>query len=152
LIDNSDKPMRHENYLAMASECQKLTAENLKLKEKFSRKPSITKNELTAITTGIGITTTIFTSGFITYMSAARVENTTPIDASASEVRTTPCYFVRHKLDEGIDKNLEPWDDWYIFKSMCEGCENRVVYSSPKFKTKDEAWNFAKSWHLEMCK
>lgn len=151
-MDNSEKPHRQEDYLALAEELRRVTnlfqvseADRARLLSRPARSEKLRKR--------IKIATYTFFSGLgavgllaliILSVMAIRTQY-----ASKSQGRITTCYFINQH------KKALPWDHWHVYQSTCAHCKNEVV-SDPRtadgwFKNREEAWNFMTKWKLTPC-
>lgn len=154
---SEQKPMKHEEYLAMGEENRRLRAEVEKLNEQRRRLGRERRRRLMRRVVGAvalawpGIVIVFGTGGVVGLMSLA-------FPKADQNARKTTCYFVRHHLHESDDKRSMPWEPWHIFKSEREGGTNSTVtnngpYGDPlSFDTKQQAWDFMTKWKLEACK
>jgi hypothetical protein len=154
-----DKPLRHEEYMAMAETNRRLEEENAKLKQPA---PKMRSKQLVSffrrdVPVWLAIPAILLTL-FVGSVVSASVYGFKGSEIEGKKERTTPCYFTRHRYDEGVDKGAQPWEVYHIYKSHCEGCRNETILENSRddhpveFKTKDGAWQFMKQWKLEACK
>jgi hypothetical protein len=162
--DYEERPLRQEDYQVMAEELRRQKVENELLKKKLAKSPFPWKKIMMAIGLGAAI---VFAGTMIAALIATAVESCERDERTRAEferlhpkpleaVQKYPCYFVRHNL---TDDSGEPWQPFHVYKSMYAGGGNEYVnmatdqsFTQKDFKTEKEAWEWAQSWHLEMCR
>ena len=154
---SDQKPMKHEEYLAMGEENRRLTEEVEKLRSVHAKLSREKRRRFArrvfelAKTAAPGLVVILGAGGVVGLMCLV-------FPKADPNARKTPCYFVRHHRELHEDRDSSPWEPWHIFKSESEGGSNSFVtnngrYGDPiKFDSKQAAWDFMMRWKLEACK
>jgi hypothetical protein len=127
------KPLRHEDYLAMEELVRKLQTENRRLLEKArewdAKVRKVGKQELRGnafssryLAPIVGMAIFILLAVFPTFLifvcfsesKRKTVEHSNP----------SPCYFVRQGSLYG--DAVQPWDPWYVLRSSAEGFDRSM--------------------------
>jgi hypothetical protein len=135
-----DRPLRHEEYLAMSEECRRLKNENVKLKnlpERRKRNMMILKN---IAVNGMRVSVVVLCLLGMLGIFHSLLSSTPP----------EPCYW------SAVANPDFPWEPYHIRKSgSSDDCvECRTNCSSahcPGFKTYEDAETFIKKWKFRRC-
>lgn len=163
---SDDRPLRHEDYLAMAEENRRLKRQidSMTKKEKprgqsrieiFSRSigPDIWFRSIATIVLLLVIPFSYLIAR--SAESSAREGHYEKIHVPPARQVTT-CYFVEQA--SGPRPRAEIWDPWHVYVSKCgTWCLNRVLRVNVKgemlsFESRDGAWAFIQKWKLTQCK
>lgn len=150
---NDPKPLRQEDYAAMAEELRRAQADNETLRKAFfgldgkgrTRRERMFDLFKRVAKTAAGSLVIGVTLAAVWWMGIRDDPN----------ARKTPCYFVRHAVDDDYERTLMPWDPWYVIRSAKHGATNYAVVKDRQyvhFNTKAEAWHFIEQWDLPACK
>lgn len=138
-MNNDDRPLRQEDYLALAEELRQVKTENEKLKAPIKmNKPCSWAKFRSGSIIGISI--------LLCSLVVLKLNKSSKLKQSP---RTTLCYFTSHDY-----QHMEPWDFWYIFKSNYEGHYDGVALMDDKqlkFDTSIQALNFLNTWNASVC-
>lgn len=142
---SDDKPLRYEDYQAMAEENRRLREELRQVRGSAEHATLSKKRWWEKVGWGF----VFIVAGSVLMVLAVVVQ-------LVSTEQKRPCYFVRHALDEDADARAMPWEHWHLFRSRCVFCLNEWVRGPSgaveHFSSKDEAWSFIKHCNLEACK
>ena len=159
---SDDKPLRHEDYLAMAEENRRLHAK-IELFKSVPKTPLIVTALWYAFILSCGAMVGSVITGLVSTAKTNR-QQSLPDMAIAAQAKIEPkyeqkypCYFVRQRFFEDA---AEPWEKWHVYKRTGKDCCNDYVtidtddhkYGAPVFETKQAAWNFLQKWNLEACR
>jgi hypothetical protein len=134
--------LRHEDYLAVSAENQRLKQELEKMK-----KPQRRFSETTKLWFWRYALLTFLTVVFVGLIFVRILYPPTG--------RRTVCYFARQL---GVEET-KPWQlqRWGLFKSNCEGCMNvqqdpPTGYDNGEFSSRENVMIFIKNFNMEACK
>lgn len=154
---SEDRPMRHEEYQAMAEELRQKTAENEKLRSRLDKKRPIDWKPVgTALVWAALIATAVLVLFFVCSICASVYKKYQATqDVKLEHEQKYPCFFVRHNL---LRKDQEDglYMKWHVYKNTGDS-NYRISLDTekeeqPTFDTKIEAWNWARSSQMEMCR
>lgn len=159
---SEDRPMRHEEYQAMAEELRLKTQENEKLRKRLDKKRPIDWKPIFRLLKGVALgVITLGVLWMVLMIVGSVVEHHRESERLHPNVsvpkQVHPCYFVRQHED---DADGDVWEKWFIIRSDCDGGCNGYLYvdvghsnaERVGFDSKIDAWNWAKKYNMEMCK
>jgi hypothetical protein len=128
---SDQKPLRQEDYMAMAEENKRMKQASNPPSGQSQTKTWFKKTILYICILGV-----LGSIIFLFYSYSAHPGQ-----------RNTACYFIRNDSDA-----VEPWaQEWIIYRSdHANGANHRVI--GEFYHNSTDAWNIIEGWHLTACK
>ncbi len=144
----SDKPLRHEDTLALQEANRKLTEENEKLKVKKDKRPRpnpIPPRIISAVKNNIG--TTLFFGFIACLIGLFACAIWYGDDRDRARLMNGGCFYI-----DKIEGQSQPWQPFHIWRRVKRHYVHDFIVEDKTFNTLQDAQDFMKQWNLQECK